>query len=64
MMSFPFQVGDVTGFYNRVMKTRLRGPDINLPERNDVVTVSSEGKRQRVIDETKAAVLLRIKSNG
>lgn len=63
-MSFPFQVGDVTGFYHRVMKTRLRGPDVDLPERNDVVSVSSVGKRQRVIDETKAAVLVRIKSDG
>ena len=64
MMSCPFQVGEVTGFYNRVMKTRLRGPDVGLPERNDVVTVSSEGKRQRVIDETKAAVLVHIRSDG
>jgi hypothetical protein len=63
-MPFPFQVGDDTGFYNRVMKTRLRGPDVDLPERNDVVAVSSAGKRQRVIDETKAAVLVRIKSDG
>ena len=63
-MSFPFQVGNDTGFYHRVMKMRLRGPDVDLPERNDVVTVSSEGKRQRVIDETKAAVLVHIRSDG
>ena len=63
-MSFPFQVGDDTGFYNRVIKMRLRGPDVDLPGRNDVVTVSSEGKRQRVIDETKAAVLVHIRNVG
>lgn len=64
MTAFPFHIGEVTGLYNRVMKARSRGSDVEPPERNDVVTISSEGKRQRVIDETKAAVLARIKSGG
>ena len=65
MTVFPFQIGEVTGLYNRVMKARSRGPDVDPPpERNDVVTISSEGKRQQVIDETKAAVLARIKGGG
>ncbi|MGZ8460805.1 MAG: hypothetical protein ACXWW2_10285 [Candidatus Deferrimicrobiaceae bacterium] len=61
MTVFPFQIGEVTGLYNRVMKSRSRGSDIDAPERVDVVTISSEGKRQRVINETQAAVLARIK---
>jgi len=61
---FPFQFGEVTGLYHRVMKARSHGPDVDPPERKDVVTISSEGKRQRVIDETKTAVLARIKSGG
>jgi len=61
---FPFQIGEVTGLYNRVLKARTRSPDIDPPERNDVVTISSEGKRQQVIDETKTAVLARIKGGG
>lgn len=64
MTVFPFQIGEVTGLYNRVMKARSRGSDIDPPEKKDVVTISSEGKRQRVIDETKAAVLARIKGGG
>lgn len=64
MTGFPFQIGEVTGLYNRVMKSRSRGPDIDAPERMDVVTISSEGKRQRVINETQAAVLARIKGGG
>lgn len=64
MTVFPFQIGEVTGLYHRVMKARSRGSDVDPPERNDVVTISSEGKRQRVIDETQAAVLARIKSGG
>lgn len=64
MTGFPFQISEVTGLYNRVMKARSRGSDIDPPERHDVVTISSEGKRQRVIDETQTAVLARIKSGG
>jgi hypothetical protein len=59
---FPFQIGEVTGLYNRVMKARTRGTDVDPPERKDVVTISSEGKRQRVIDEAQTAVLARIRS--
>lgn len=64
MTVFPFQIGEVTGLYNRVLKARTLGSDIDPPERKDVVTISSEGKRQRVIDETKTAVLARIKGGG
>ncbi len=64
MTVFPFQIGEVTGLYHRVLKARLRGSDVDLPERKDIVTISSEGKRQRVIDETQTAVLDRIKSGG
>ena len=61
---FPFQIGEVTGLYHRVLKARSRGSDVDPPERKDVVTISSEGKRQRVIDEAQTAVLARIKSGG
>ena len=64
MTVFPFQIGEVTGLYNRVLKARTRGSDVDPPERKDVVTISSEGKRQQVINETQAAVLARIKSGG
>ncbi|MHB1011378.1 MAG: hypothetical protein ACYC37_00505 [Desulfobacteria bacterium] len=64
MTVFPFQIGEVTGLYSRVLKARTRGSDVDPPERKDVVTISSEGKRQRVIDEAQAAVLARIKSGG
>ena len=64
MTVFPFEIGEVTGLYNRVMKARLRGSDVDPPERKDIVTISSEGKRQRVIDQTQTAVLARIKSGG
>ncbi len=61
---FPFQIGEVTGLYSRVLKARTRGSDVDSPERKDVVTISSEGKRQRVIDQTQTAVLARIRSGG
>ena len=64
MTVFPFQFGEVTGLYHRVMKARSHGPDVDPPERTDIVTISSEGKRQRVIDQTQAAVLARIKGGG
>ena len=64
MTVFPFQIGEVTGLYNRVLKARTRASDVDPPERKDVVTISPEGKRQRVIDETQTAVLASIRSRG
>ena len=61
---FPFQIGEITGLYNRVMKVRSRGSEIDHPERKDIVTISSEGKRRQVIDETQIAVLARRKGGG
>ena len=64
MTVYPFQMGEVASLYNRVMKERSRDRDVDPPMRNEVVTISSEGKRQRAIEESKAAVLARIKSGG
>jgi hypothetical protein len=61
---FPFEIGEVAGLYNRILKTRPHASDTDSPDRTDVVTISSEAKRQKVLEETQSAVLVRIRNGG
>ncbi|MBE0569823.1 MAG: hypothetical protein IH576_04195 [Deltaproteobacteria bacterium] len=62
MTVFPFQIGEVTGLYHRVLKSRDLSVETETAELKDVVTLSAEAKRQKILEETKNAVLSRIKS--
>jgi hypothetical protein len=62
MTVFPFQIGEVTSLYHRVLKSRDLAVEAETAELKDVVTLSAEAKRQKILEETKNAVLSRIKS--
>lgn len=62
MTIFPFQIGEVTGLYNRVLKSRDLSAEPETTDLKDVVTLSAEAKRQKILEETKSAVISRIKS--
>ena len=62
MTVFPFQIGEVTNLYHRVLKSRDLSVETETAELKDVVTLSAEAKRQKILEETKNAVLSRIKS--
>jgi hypothetical protein len=60
----PFQIGEVTGLYQRVLKTRSHTSETEAAEKKDVVTISAEAKRAKVLEEAQSAVLARIKHRG
>lgn len=64
MTVFPFQIGEVTNLYHRVLKSRDLSVETEAEpaELKDVVTLSAEAKRQKIHEETKNAVLNRIKT--
>ncbi len=64
MTVFPFQIGEVTSLYHRVLKSRDLSVETEpeTAELKDVVTLSAEAKRQRILEETQNAVLSRIKT--
>jgi len=64
MTVFPFQIGEVTNLYTRVLKSRDLSVETEAEsaELKDVVTLSAEAKRQKIHEETKNAVLNRIKT--
>lgn len=64
MTGLPFQIGEVTGLYHRVLKTRSHAADAEAAGKKDVVTISSEAKRAKVVEEARSAVLARIKRGG
>lgn len=64
MTVFPFQIGEVAGLYHRVMKTRTHASESESAEMKDVVTISAEAKRQKILEGAKSAVLERIKNGG
>ncbi|MBI5575348.1 MAG: hypothetical protein HY896_03175 [Deltaproteobacteria bacterium] len=62
MTVFPFQLGEVTSLYHRVLKTRPQVPESDSTDLKDVVTISAEAKRQKILEEAQSAVLARIRS--
>lgn len=64
MTVFPFQIGEVTSLYHRVLKSKDLSVEAEseTAELKDVVTLSAEAKRQKILEETQNAVLSRIKN--
>lgn len=62
MTVFPFQIGEVASLYHRVLKTRPQIAESENPELKDVVTISAEAKRQKILEAAQSAVLSRIKN--
>jgi len=60
MTLFPFQIGEVTGLYQRVLKTRRQSLEADLPETKDVVSISAEAKRRKILEEIRDAVPARV----
>lgn len=59
----PFYIDDAARLYHRVSK--LRPADIiehEVAEPQDVVNISTEGKKRHIMDQTKNEVIERIKS--
>ncbi len=67
MTVFPFQIGEVTRLYHRVLKSRdlsvERETEADSAGLKDIVTLSAEARRQRVLQETQDAVLNRIRND-
>jgi len=63
MAIIPFQVGEAAGIYNRVLKSRdlSTWTDLEPAELKDVVNISAEAKRHKILEEAQNAVLSRIK---
>jgi len=63
MTIFPHQIGDVMQLYNRVAKLK---PSTLLEREDqapgDVITISDEAKKQRVLAQAKTEVLARIRN--
>jgi hypothetical protein len=64
MTVFPFQIGEVTSLYHRVLKSRDLTSEPETTELKDVVSLSAEAKRQKILEETQNAVLSRIKTGS
>jgi len=64
MTIFPFQIGEVAGLYQRILKTRSHFSEAETEEKKDVVSISAEAKRQKILEEAKSAVLVSIKRGG
>ncbi len=64
MTVFPFQIGEVTSLYHRVLKSRDLSTETAAAELKDVVSLSAEAKRQKILEETQSAVLNRIKNGS
>ena len=63
MTIIPFQVGEVADIYNRVLKSRdfSAWTDNEPAELKDVVNISAEAKRHKILEEAQDAVLNQIK---
>lgn len=61
MTVFPFQVGEVTALYNRILKIRTPPPEPGAAETGDLVTISTEARKQKILEEAKHNVLERIR---
>ena len=62
MTVMPFQMDEVGKLYNRVAKIKpatLLEKEQNEPQ--DVVTISAEGRKKQILEQTKSEVLERIK---
>jgi hypothetical protein len=64
MTVFPFQIGEVTSLYHRVLKSRDLASEPEPTELKDVVSLSAEARRQKVLEQTQSAVLSRIKNGS
>lgn len=62
MTIFPFQINDAVGIYNRAL--RLKPSDIvekEQAEPQDIVSISTEGKKRQILEQAKGEVLDRIR---
>jgi len=62
MTVFPFQINEVMHLYNRVSK--LKPSNIlekEQPEPQDIVHISTEGKKRQILEQTRSDVLERIR---
>jgi len=64
MTIFPFQIGEVTSLYHRVLKSRDLSVEAEseTADLKDIVKISAAAKRQNILEETQNAVLNHIKS--
>lgn len=61
MTVFPFQIGEVTALYGRILKIRPSIPEPEPGDPGDLVTISAEAKKQRIMEEAKNKVLEQIR---
>lgn len=61
MTVFPFQIRGISDLYNRILKIRPSMPEPVGGEPGDIVTISAEAKKQRILEEAKTEVLEQIR---
>lgn len=62
MTIFPIPLEHVRSLYHRVLRRSDLCPGPVPVERKDFLTLSAEAKRQKILEETRSAVLSRIRS--
>jgi hypothetical protein len=63
MTVFPFQINEVAHLYNKLSKLKPSTIlDKEQPEPQDVVSISTEGKKRQVLDQTRTEVLTQIRN--
>ncbi len=61
MTGFPFNLNEMTGLYSRVLRIKSPDREASHAEPSDTVALSARGKRQRILEEARTAVLDRIR---
>jgi len=62
MAIFTFEIGEVAGLNNRVLKVRdLSDTETETAKLNDVVYISAEARHKKILEEAHSAVMNSIK---
>ncbi|MDA8168217.1 MAG: hypothetical protein M0Z59_00785 [Nitrospiraceae bacterium] len=62
MTIFPFQINEMMHLYNRALKVKPSALfEKDQAEPQDIVIISSEAKKRQILEETRGAVLERIR---
>lgn len=62
MAMFPIRAGQVASLYQRVLRRADLCPGPAPSGRRDFITISAAAKRQKIFEETRSAVLTRIRN--
>jgi len=64
MTRFPDGIDGGKSFYQRILKGLDLTPERETAERSDIVGLSAEASRRKIFEETRSAVLSRIRAGS